>query len=89
MQCLQILCIDEATASVDMETDGMIQHTIQLEFRDSTVLTIAHRIHTVLDSQRVMVLKDGTVAEFAPPDELLANRNSLFYSLVHGSWNTA
>ncbi|RUS92073.1 hypothetical protein EGW08_000097 [Elysia chlorotica] len=81
----KILCLDEATASVDMETDSFIQSTIRHEFRESTVLTIAHRINTVLDSQRVLVLKDGAVAEFAPPNELLADASSLFYRMVYGN----
>ncbi|KAH9493041.1 Multidrug resistance-associated protein 7 [Bulinus truncatus] len=81
----KVLCIDEATANVDMETDSLIQITIRSEFKDSTVLTIAHRIHTVLDSHRVLVLKDGAVAEFSPPGALLQDNGSLFYSLVYGS----
>ena len=85
LHCLyQILCIDEATASVDLETDILIQQTIRTEFQHSTVLTIAHRINTIMDSDRVLVMADGTVAEFAPPGRLLSSPNSLFYKLVHG-----
>lgn len=80
----QVLCIDEATASVDQETDRLVQVTIRQEFASSTVLTIAHRINTVLDSDRVLVMKGGMVAELAPPDELLQDSQSLFYQLVHG-----
>ncbi|XP_005104371.1 multidrug resistance-associated protein 7 isoform X2 [Aplysia californica] len=80
----KVLCIDEATASVDQETDSLIQSTIRHEFRNSTVLTIAHRVNTVLDSQRVLVMKDGQVAEFAPPDDLLKDSSSLFYQFVYG-----
>lgn len=79
-----MLCIDEATASVDQETDRLVQVTIRQEFASSTVLTIAHRINTVLDSDRVLVMKGGMVAELAPPDELLQDSQSLFYQLVHG-----
>ena len=79
-----MLCIDEATASVDQETDTLIQQTIRKEFSDQTVLTIAHRINTVLDSDRVLVMSDGGVAEFGPPHRLLQNPDSLFYGLVHG-----
>lgn len=78
-----MLCIDEATASVDQETDALVQTTIRHEFALSTVLTIAHRINTVLDSHRILVMKDGAVAELAPPSELLQNPDSLFSRLIH------
>jgi len=81
----KVLCIDEATASVDRETDLLLQQAIRAEFRDNTVLTIAHRIQTVLDCDRVLVMDGGRVAEFDPPSVLLANRQSMFYSLVHGN----
>ena len=81
----QVLCIDEATASVDQETDSLIQQTIHTEFHDQTVLTIAHRINTILDSDRVMVMSGGEIVEFASPARLLKNKQSMFYSLVHGN----
>ena len=80
----QVLCIDEATASVDQETDGLIQATIRREFAQHTVITIAHRIHTILDNDRVIVMNNGRIAEFDPPGVLLDNPSSLFYGLVHG-----
>jgi len=80
----QVLCIDEATASVDLETDILIQETIRTEFELSTVLTIAHRINTVMDSDRVLVMSDGRVAEFASPGRLLMDQESFFYKLVNG-----
>ena len=67
-----------------METDMLIQETIRTEFVDSTVLTIAHRINTIMDSDRVLVMSEGRVAEFAPPGRLLQDAESLFYGLVHG-----
>ncbi|XP_057315929.1 ATP-binding cassette sub-family C member 10-like isoform X2 [Hydractinia symbiolongicarpus] len=79
----KIICVDEATASVDFETDKLIQQTIRKEFASSTVLTIAHRIDTIMDSDRVLVMNAGRVAEFSPPRELLADRDSLFYLLAH------
>ncbi|KAK3092515.1 hypothetical protein FSP39_003868 [Pinctada imbricata] len=79
----KVLCIDEATASVDMETDAIIQETIRTEFCDSTVLTIAHRINTVLDSDRVLVMREGKVAELDSPSALLQNSKSMFYKLVN------
>ena len=81
----QVLCLDEATASVDHETDQLIQQTIRQEFRHNTVLTVAHRINTILDSDRVLVMQAGQVAEFAKPQDLLNNKDSIFYSLVHGN----
>lgn len=79
----QILCIDEATANVDHETDRLIQLTLRAAFRQSTVLTIAHRVETILDSDRVLVMGDGRILEFDTPDSLLADTNSHFYQMVN------
>uniref|UniRef100_A0A6B2KWH8 Uncharacterized protein n=1 Tax=Arcella intermedia TaxID=1963864 RepID=A0A6B2KWH8_9EUKA len=79
----KILVMDEATASVDLNTDMMIQQTIRKEFKNVTVLTIAHRINTIIDCDKVLVLENGQVAEFAPPDVLLKDKNSIFYSLAN------
>lgn len=68
-----------------METDSLIQNTIRQEFKDSTVFTIAHRVNTVLDSQRVLIMRDGMVAEFDDPDKLLGDPSSVFYSFVYGN----
>jgi ABC-type transport system involved in cytochrome bd biosynthesis fused ATPase/permease subunit len=75
--------MDEATAAVDFETDSFIQKTIRTEFSNCTILTIAHRINTIMDYDRILVLNHGTIAEFDTPDELLRNPNSIFYSLVY------
>ncbi|PRP77744.1 putative multidrug resistance protein [Planoprotostelium fungivorum] len=77
----KILIMDEATAAVDYETDSKIQKTIRSEFKDTTVLTIAHRIHTISDYDRILVLDSGTVAELDTPQSLLSNKNSIFSSL--------
>ncbi|KAG8236968.1 hypothetical protein J437_LFUL016539 [Ladona fulva] len=77
------MCIDEATANVDQETDRHIQRTIRSAFRQSTVLTIAHRVSTILDSDRVMVMGNGHVLEFDAPDVLLQDKNSHFYKIAH------
>lgn len=79
----QILCIDEATANVDEDTDQLIQRTLRTAFRKSTVFTIAHRIRTIFDSDRVLVLENGTVIEFDSPENLRSDANSQFYKLVH------
>jgi len=81
----KVLCIDEATASVDLETDQLIQKTIKSEFRDSTVLTIAHRLDTIMDSDRVLVMDQGTVQELDTPRVLLGNKRSFFFRLVYST----
>lgn len=78
----KIIAIDEATASVDFETDVCIQNTIRNKFKESTVLTIAHRINTVMDSDKILVLEKGTVVEFGTVDELLSNPEGYFYRYV-------
>ncbi|EMP36462.1 Canalicular multispecific organic anion transporter 1 [Chelonia mydas] len=70
----KILVLDEATAAVDLETDHLIQTTIQSEFANCTVLTIAHRLHTIMDSNRVMVLQAGRIVEYDSPERLLQQR---------------
>lgn len=84
----KILVMDEATAAVDYETDRLIQETIREEFVDVTVLTIAHRIQTIIDYDRVLVLDKGLVVEFENPTQLLQNPGSVFYSMVHASGTT-
>ncbi|XP_028758271.1 ABC transporter C family member 5 isoform X1 [Neltuma alba] len=78
----RILVLDEATASVDTATDNLIQKIIRTEFKDCTVCTIAHRIPTVIDSDLVLVLSDGRVAEFDTPSRLLEDKSSMFLKLV-------
>jgi len=78
----RILLMDEATAAVDVETDERIQKTIRTEFKDCTVITIAHRLNTVLDSDRIVVLSDGLIAEVDTPEALMARPDSLFSNLL-------
>jgi len=78
----RILVLDEATANVDQKTDSLIQLTIREKFKDCTVLTIAHRLNTIMDSDRIMVLDAGYLKEFDEPAVLLENPKSLFYGLV-------
>ncbi|KAG0263291.1 hypothetical protein BG011_009020 [Mortierella polycephala] len=82
-----LLVLDEATAAIDLETDALVQAIIRKKFADCTILTIAHRINTVMDSDRIMVLDQGKVAEFDTPTKLLADPGSIFYSLAKESGN--
>ncbi|KAF9349243.1 hypothetical protein BGX34_001909 [Mortierella sp. NVP85] len=81
----RVLCLDEATAAIDIETDNAIQRALRREFRNCTVLTIAHRINTIMDSDRILVLEKGEVAEYNSPAVLLQNKDSIFYSLASAS----
>ncbi|NWU61608.1 MRP3 protein, partial [Pterocles burchelli] len=77
----RILILDEATAAIDLETDDLIQMTIRTQFEDCTVLTIAHRLNTIMDYTRVLVLDNGTIAEFDTPANLIASKG-IFYSMA-------
>ncbi|KAG0012875.1 hypothetical protein BGZ80_011457 [Entomortierella chlamydospora] len=83
----RVLCLDEATAAIDVETDNAIQRALRREFSGCTVLTIAHRINTIMDSDRILVLEKGQVAEYDSPQNLLQNKDSIFYSLAAKSGN--
>uniref|UniRef100_A0A674EV83 Multidrug resistance-associated protein 4 n=1 Tax=Salmo trutta TaxID=8032 RepID=A0A674EV83_SALTR len=78
----RILIIDEATANVDPRTDELIQKTIRDKFRECTVLTIAHRLNTIIDSDRILVLGAGMIQEFDEPYVLLQNHESALYRTV-------
>ena len=78
----KILILDEATANVDPQTDALIQFTIREKFSQCTVLTIAHRLNTVMDSDKVLVMDAGLMVEFDHPFNLLQNVNGVFYSMV-------
>ncbi|RMC17743.1 hypothetical protein DUI87_05408 [Hirundo rustica rustica] len=84
LQKAKILILDEATAAVDLETDVQIQSMLRTQFRGSTVLTIAHRVNTVLDCDRILVMENGRIAEFDTPEHLIAQKG-LFYRLMEES----
>ena len=81
----KIIIMDEATASIDVNTENIIQKAINNLLNDSTILTIAHRIKTVLNSDRILVLEDGEVKEFDTPKNLLENKNSKFYEFYNST----
>ncbi|CAG9768357.1 unnamed protein product [Ceutorhynchus assimilis] len=78
----KILVLDEATANVDARTDGLIQTTIRRKFKDCTVLTIAHRLNTIMDSDKVLVMGSGQVLEFDHPHLLLQKSDGHFLKMV-------
>jgi len=81
----KVLIMDEATASIDNATDALIQSMIRENFKDATVLTIAHRLNTIMDSDRVLVLDDGVVVEFNTPKNLLSKSDGYFKAMVEKS----
>lgn len=78
----KVLVLDEATANVDPETDALIQETIREKFKNCTVMTIAHRLHTVMDSDKILVMNFGKVAEFDTPLNLLEIEGGIFSEMV-------
>ncbi|CAH1713410.1 multidrug resistance-associated protein 1 isoform X1 [Aphis gossypii] len=78
----KLLVLDEATAAIDLETDDLIQTTIRSEFKDCTVLTIAHRLNTIMDSDKVIVLDNGFMVEYDSPANLLQEKSSVFYLMA-------
>ncbi|KAJ6635066.1 Metal resistance protein YCF1 [Pseudolycoriella hygida] len=78
----KVLILDEATAAIDIETDELIQKTIRTQFSDCTIITIAHRLNTIMDSDRVVVLDQGQIAEYDTPKALLENKESTFCGMA-------
>ncbi|KAF9430749.1 hypothetical protein BGZ76_000723 [Entomortierella beljakovae] len=78
----KVVVLDEATASVDMATDSLIQKAIRIDFAQSTVITVAHRINTIIDYDRILVMHQGQVAEYDTPRNLLSNPDSVFSSMI-------
>ncbi|OMO92329.1 hypothetical protein COLO4_17673 [Corchorus olitorius] len=81
----KILVLDEATAAVDVRTDAFIQKTIREEFKSCTMLIIAHRLNTIIDCDRILLLDAGQVLEHNTPEELLANEESTFSKMVQST----
>ncbi|KAE8808532.1 ABC transporter C family member 10 [Hordeum vulgare] len=83
----RILVLDEATASIDNATDAVLQKTIRSEFKYCTVITVAHRIPTVMDCDMVLAMSDGKVVEYDKPTKLMETEGSLFHKLVNEYWS--
>ncbi|CAI0449812.1 unnamed protein product [Linum tenue] len=83
----RVLVLDEATASIDNATDLILQKTIRTEFADCTVITVAHRIPTVMDCTMVLAIKDGRLVEYDEPMQLMKREDSLFGQLVKEYWS--
>jgi ATP-binding cassette subfamily C (CFTR/MRP) protein 1 len=85
LRCVPVLCLDEATAAMDPHTEKEVQSVIQRVFNNRTIITIAHRLDTVIELDKVAVMESDVLKECAPPSELLADRNSMFSLLVDKS----
>ncbi|CAK4840439.1 unnamed protein product, partial [Aphanomyces euteiches] len=83
----RVVVLDEATANIDLESDRLIQATIKSSFAGVTLLVIAHRLDTILDSDRILVMDKGRVCEFDTPTNLLAMKDGAFASLLSHSHN--
>ncbi len=81
----KVLVLDEATAAVDVGTDALIQKTVREEFKPYTMLTIAHRLNTIIDSDRILVLDAGRVIEMDTPQQLLLKQDGIFSSMVQST----
>ncbi|KAH6564572.1 hypothetical protein BASA50_004382 [Batrachochytrium salamandrivorans] len=81
LQASRVIVLDEATASVDHSTDSRIQETIRTEFSNASVLTIAHRLSTVMDHDKILVLEQGKLAQYGLPHDLLQNKTGLLYQM--------
>lgn len=81
----KFVVFDEATAALDASTDAAIQHAIRSCFQEASSLTIAHRLGTIMDSDRILVINDGSIAELGPPADLRQKASGIFASMVKES----
>lgn len=84
----RILILDEATSNVDIKTDYLIQSVLRDHFKNATVITIAHRLNTVIEYNRIIVMDAGKIVEYDTPQNLLQDRSSLFAQMVASTGNT-
>ncbi|XP_072035494.1 ATP-binding cassette sub-family C member 9-like [Amphiura filiformis] len=81
----RVLIMDEATASIDYYTEKILQEVVSTVFKDKTVLTIAHRVSTIMNSDTIWVLSDGEIVECDTPENLLNDVHSIFYNMVQSN----
>eukprot|EP00546_Thalassionema_frauenfeldii_P021263 CAMPEP_0178902844 /NCGR_PEP_ID=MMETSP0786-20121207/4830_1 /TAXON_ID=186022 /ORGANISM="Thalassionema frauenfeldii, Strain CCMP 1798" /LENGTH=907 /DNA_ID=CAMNT_0020574155 /DNA_START=729 /DNA_END=3452 /DNA_ORIENTATION=- len=81
----KVLVLDEATASIDGETDNFVQKMLRTRFPNTTLVTVAHRLNTIMDYDLILVMDEGHAVEFGPPYELLCNQQGSFSDLVNSS----
>lgn len=85
----KFLVLDEATSNVDMETDSFIQAVIKEKFRDTTVITVAHRLNTIADYDKIIVMQKGRIIEMGAPYELILRQGTFFDMVGHTGKNAA
>ena len=85
MRKSKIIVLDEATASIDYKTEEIIQNALKELLSNSTMISIAHRIKTVMNADKILVLENGEIIEFDTPQNLLNNKNSYFYDFYSKS----
>lgn len=78
----KVLVLDEATANIDPKTQSIVQQVIEEQFKDSTILSVAHRVDSLLDYDRIIVIKDGRITSFDTPDKMLQDNGSLLNSMI-------
>ena len=83
-----ILLLDEATAALDSDTNAAVNEVLKTHFSDRTIFTIAHRLDTIIESDRILTLSAGIIAEYDRPDLLLDNPDSIFYELCMNTGKT-
>lgn len=87
LQKNKILVLDEATSNIDLQTDSIIQQTIRKKFAKCTVLTIAHRLNTIMDSDKIIVMDGGRIVEFGHPCVLLEKQGYFYHMLKQSGKN--
>jgi ABC-type multidrug transport system fused ATPase/permease subunit len=86
---LRVVVLDEPTSNVDVRTDERMQRVVREEFKNSTVLTIAHRLNTIIDCDKILVMDKGQVAQYGPAVELYKDTNGILHQMITGMGSEA